>query len=295
VNPDLASLGFNLSGVLEVIPSSNGPEYLENFINQPNGINNLDLNNDGMIDYVNVIEYQSGYFHLIDTAVDPACELATIVMRNNGNGYADVYIQSNTSYFADSYLVTQLPINVGFCRFVFVRHTLFVSRFSARTLPGNFRTSRVGTVTQKVVTTKKTVVRSVPQEQRRETIYKAQPATAQNVQKPSLINKNGDTQKNFEVNKDKMVPGFGASANNNPAQPKPSLINKNGDTQKNFQVNKDKAVPSFGGNVSTPKPPLPAKPVVASKPLPTNTAPKSTAAVPPKPSGMGLSGAGRKK
>src|SRR5690349_5117265 len=47
---------FNLYGALEAFKRSNSPEAFERMLNQEgNNINNLDLNDDGEIDYIRVI------------------------------------------------------------------------------------------------------------------------------------------------------------------------------------------------------------------------------------------------
>ncbi len=56
---------FSLQGAIELFRKSESPEAFEKSLNnQDNGVNNLDLNEDGEIDYIKVISKQEGDVHL---------------------------------------------------------------------------------------------------------------------------------------------------------------------------------------------------------------------------------------
>jgi len=65
--PDSTGLpgdNFSLEGALEMFKKSSSPEEFEKMINtENNGVNNLDLDNDGNIDYVKVIDKKEGDVH----------------------------------------------------------------------------------------------------------------------------------------------------------------------------------------------------------------------------------------
>lgn len=57
---------FNLAGALELFKKSDSPESFEKALNtESNYVNNLDLNEDGEIDFVRVTNHQEGDFHAI--------------------------------------------------------------------------------------------------------------------------------------------------------------------------------------------------------------------------------------
>ena len=56
---------FSLEGAIELFKKADSPETFEKLLNdQKSGVNNLDLNEDGDIDYVKVISKQDGDLHL---------------------------------------------------------------------------------------------------------------------------------------------------------------------------------------------------------------------------------------
>src|SRR5262245_43971821 len=48
---------FDLQRVGNLLERSNSPEEFETYLNEPNGLNNLDLNGDGYVDYISVDEF----------------------------------------------------------------------------------------------------------------------------------------------------------------------------------------------------------------------------------------------
>lgn len=54
-----ASEGLDLELIIPLLHEVKDAKELEERLNEPNGINNLDLNNDGVVDYINVTEYGS--------------------------------------------------------------------------------------------------------------------------------------------------------------------------------------------------------------------------------------------
>ena len=51
---------FDLQRVGDLLQRSNSPEEFETYLNSNDGINNLDLNGDGYVDYIGVQEYDNG-------------------------------------------------------------------------------------------------------------------------------------------------------------------------------------------------------------------------------------------
>src|SRR5262245_62128056 len=49
---------FDLQRAGDLLERSDSPEQFERYINEPDGINNLDLNGDGYVDYISVDEFE---------------------------------------------------------------------------------------------------------------------------------------------------------------------------------------------------------------------------------------------
>lgn len=96
---------LNLQALGDLVKSSKNPQDIEAKLNQPNGINNLDLDNDGKADYLTVTEYGSGSNHgysICDELADGKQEVAKIevdiqnsTMTVNGN---QNYYGNNNNY-----------------------------------------------------------------------------------------------------------------------------------------------------------------------------------------------------
>lgn len=62
----LAGDNFSLEGALELFQKANSPEQLEQWLNDENQhVNNLDLNEDGEVDYIKVLDQASGKDHAL--------------------------------------------------------------------------------------------------------------------------------------------------------------------------------------------------------------------------------------
>jgi len=122
VTPEVANLGddLNLQALGEMVKSSQNAEDLENKLNQPNSINNLDLDGNGSVDYINVTEYgqdaSRGFSFTVDLGNGQKQEIATIEMQKgqgdqaimNINGNQNLY--GNNGYYSSSYLMRDLLI-----------------------------------------------------------------------------------------------------------------------------------------------------------------------------------------
>ena len=92
--------GLDLQAVGEIIKKSNNAEEIEKELNKSGGINNLDLNEDGKTDYINVQEYggngqATGFSLTTNLSEGDVQEIATIEVELNGNTQADVHISGN--------------------------------------------------------------------------------------------------------------------------------------------------------------------------------------------------------
>lgn len=93
--------GFDVNKLAQLVKTSTDPQTLEKAINDPNNhINNLDLDKDGNIDYLKVIEPAANRLNVVDDVSDSdSVTVARIkVDPNQANNTADLNIQGNPTY-----------------------------------------------------------------------------------------------------------------------------------------------------------------------------------------------------
>lgn len=95
---------FSLEGALELFKKSESPEQFERMLNSPDSkVNNLDLDGDGYIDYVRVLDRQEGNVHIfILQAVigeDDYQDVAVIELEKQGDGKAVLQIVGNEEVY----------------------------------------------------------------------------------------------------------------------------------------------------------------------------------------------------
>ena len=101
---------FDLYGALELFKNANSPEDFEKAINSPdNKINNLDLNADGKVDYVKVIDKSKGDAHslVMQVAVSPTenQDVAVVELEKTASGQAHVQIVGDEALYGKNYIV----------------------------------------------------------------------------------------------------------------------------------------------------------------------------------------------
>lgn len=107
----LAKDNLDLQRIAPLLEEADDPQEFEYLLNKDDGINNLDLNGDGYVDYISVAEYEdpdtgARGFSLFDKfGVDDIQEIATIIFdrdRPNRRG-ARVYIDGNDQIYGEDY------------------------------------------------------------------------------------------------------------------------------------------------------------------------------------------------
>lgn len=105
VEKNYASDGLDLQSVLELSKSVDGPKELEEKLNSPDGINNLDLDEDGYIDYIYVTEYgddnHKGFSLTIGVDNDEQ-EIATLEFVNSDNE-VDIEAKGNEQIYGHNH------------------------------------------------------------------------------------------------------------------------------------------------------------------------------------------------
>jgi hypothetical protein len=107
---NLAGDHFSLEGTLEAFKKANDLEAFEKLINEKdNGINNLDLNEDGDVDYIHVADNSDGDVHAIVLYVavsdSERQDVAVIEVEKTGNERADLQIIGDADIFGEETIV----------------------------------------------------------------------------------------------------------------------------------------------------------------------------------------------
>lgn len=106
VTPTTSNIGENLDlqALGELVKQSNSAEEIENKLNTSGSINNLDLNEDGQVDFIKVNEVNDnsgkGFVFLVD-GPNGSSQVATISLSQSGD-LANVNIQGNPQYYGSN-------------------------------------------------------------------------------------------------------------------------------------------------------------------------------------------------
>lgn len=258
----LNGANFDLKALGELALKYQNPVELEKIVNAPNGINNLDLDEDGQVDYISVTQYgDNTYVGLQFKAElkDGKSELCTIEYDKTSK---QMNIQGNTSYYpADAYYVR--PFNpIGF--YLFAGHPIYRSPYYYGHYGSYYNPYRA--VPYGAYSTR-TVVRSTGTN----TSYKkATRPTTSKVTKPVITNKS----KVASANAQKRKSDISKQSTKNGQK-----LGEQSKTQKQFQKrDASKPVNASGfsnkSKATTPKTPATAKP--RSSTASTKTATKKT-------------------
>ncbi len=142
-----ASKGLDLESLVGIVKEVKTAEEFESTLNQPNGINNLDLNGDGKVDYINVTEYGSkakaskAYGFSLTTEVEKGevQELATVEMTSSGN-QVDVQVGGNEQiYGRGSYYNSYFPVSSFLLwSYLLTPHPFYASPWGYGYYPGSY-------------------------------------------------------------------------------------------------------------------------------------------------------------
>lgn len=163
--------GLDLKALGELAKKSTSAKQLEDSLNQPGGINNVDLNGDSKVDYLNVAEFGNGNtkgFSVVDYTANSAGgvdtnEIANITFTKdptnaqqatvNINGNTNIY-GSNSSYQTNSLLTDLIIYN-----YLFSYHPYYYSPYHYGYYPSYYHPYRpmaYDAYNRRVVTTYKT-------------------------------------------------------------------------------------------------------------------------------------------
>lgn len=110
--------GFDLQGAIELFEKSKNPEDFEKSLNiKGNAVNNLDLNDDGKIDFVKVIDRKKGDSHsIVMQAVLSEKEnqdVAAIMIQKNGPSTARLQIVGNEVLYGKEVVMEPIGKDAG--------------------------------------------------------------------------------------------------------------------------------------------------------------------------------------
>lgn len=114
-NPGFAGENFSLEGALAMLKKANTIEEFEQLINdEKNDVNNLDLNDDGAIDYITVEDIVENDKHLLVlTALvgeNDKQDVATIAIEKTGNEEAQLQIFGDHDLYAENTIAEPFDI-----------------------------------------------------------------------------------------------------------------------------------------------------------------------------------------
>lgn len=139
-----AAEGLDLQAVGQLVQNAKDAEELEKMINVPE-INNIDLNEDGTIDYIQVHEYgegdNRGFSLVTEFEAGEEQELATIDISKTGSDEVDVEVHGNEHvYGRGHYHHSRFGLGDALLlSWVFSSHRPFMSPYGYGAYPGYYR------------------------------------------------------------------------------------------------------------------------------------------------------------
>lgn len=114
--PENTGDNFSLEGALAVFKNAKSLEDFEKAINEENNnVNNLDLNNDGEIDYITVTDIKENDTHVIVLSTylneTEKQDIATIGIEKTGNEEAQLQIEGDADLYAENTIVEPFDVD----------------------------------------------------------------------------------------------------------------------------------------------------------------------------------------
>lgn len=114
--PENTGDNFSLEGALALFKKSSSVEEFETLINnESSNVNNLDLNNDGQIDYVSVVDIQQNNAHILILSTylsgTEKQDIATINIEKTGNDQATLQMIGDQDLYAENTIVEPFDTN----------------------------------------------------------------------------------------------------------------------------------------------------------------------------------------
>jgi hypothetical protein len=107
--PENTGDDFSLEGALSLFKKVNSLEEFEKFLNEENSVNNLDLNNDDVIDYITVEDIKEGDSHVIVLSTylfeKEKQDIATISIEKTGENQAVLQIEGDQDLYPENTII----------------------------------------------------------------------------------------------------------------------------------------------------------------------------------------------
>lgn len=153
-NEYVAKDNLDLERIGNLLERSNSPQEFEAYLNSYDGINNLDLNGDGYVDYISVDEFQDrddyerGLSLYTRYGPDEVQELGSVVFYRDDNRSpgARVLLTGNEQIYGDNYRyeTNWLDRSLGIVSALFgQRETSYRSPYYYNNYPSNYQTYQV--------------------------------------------------------------------------------------------------------------------------------------------------------
>ncbi|MEO8041495.1 MAG: hypothetical protein ABI646_02695 [Acidobacteriota bacterium] len=140
---------FDLQRAGDLFERSNSPEEFERYLNDDDGINNLDLNGDGYADYVSVEEYNDrdsnsrGLSLFSRFGPNLIQEIATILLYRDGPNYpgARILMNGNDQLYGDNYYyeTNWLDRDLGMATYLYGNHDRYRSPYYYDNYPSGYQ------------------------------------------------------------------------------------------------------------------------------------------------------------
>ena len=138
--------GLDLATIGSLLKKAKNAAELERLLNDPaTGVNNLDLNEDGKVDYIKVTEYgndkSKGFSLTVEPVKGEVQEIATIDIAKTGDDKAEVEVRGNEQiygqnhYYHSSFGLTDML----FMYWLFRPHPMYMSPWGYGHYPGSYR------------------------------------------------------------------------------------------------------------------------------------------------------------
>jgi hypothetical protein len=154
---ETAENGLDLQALGALAKSAKNAEDLERLLNQPDSINNLDLDEDGNVDYISVTQFKDetniakGYSLTVDLGGGNVQEIATILLERDSatDKTIDVTVVGNEEIYGtdDYYSGTWDYADSSFSSWSYAAHPYYVSPYRYGVYPSyysRYKTVRVG-------------------------------------------------------------------------------------------------------------------------------------------------------
>jgi hypothetical protein len=216
--PAEAKEGLDLRAVGELVKTAKDAEDLERQINDSSrGLNNLDLDSDGTVDYISVEEYgggdSRGFMLIAKLASGQQQEVATIDIEKASDSEADLEIRGNERvYGSNHYQHSRFGIgDYLMMRWLFSSHSLYRSPYHYGRYPGGYsRYSVAPNASYRTRTSRATQNSNLTQSSR----SKMSPGHSTRVQsQKASLRKASTSQRSFQTRKTRPTRsgGFGRS------------------------------------------------------------------------------------